>query len=950
MANGLTAAEFIDKWRAVTLNERAVSQSHFNDLCALLDEPTPVAADPDGEWYCFERGARKDSGGGGWADVWKRGHFAWEYKTQGKDLDAAFQQLRQYALALENPPLLIVSDTRRFRIHTNWTNSVSTVHEFTLYELDDPGTRNLLKWAFSDPERLRPEQTRQALTEQAAATFAELAQGLREGGHDPQTVAHFVNRLVFCMFAEDVGLLPDQMFRRMLDQARLRPERFAGMARSLFAAMQDGGAVGFEEVAWFNGGLFDDDTALPLDRPQVNAVREAAGLDWSEIDPSILGTLFERGLDPDKRSQLGAHYTDHDKIMQIVEPVIVRPWLAKWAAAKERLSDQLDRAEKAKTTQAASSRRQEASKQLREFLERLAEFRVLDPACGSGNFLYLALHALKDLEHRVRVEAQTLGLQPLFPAVGPANVKGIELNPYAAELARVSVWIGEIQWMRRHGFREDRDPILKPLDTIECRDAVLTADGKEPAWPDADVVIGNPPFLGNRRMRRILGDADTDALPQIYADWVGGRPDLVCYWFAKAGRLVVGRKVQRVGLVATNSIRESTNRFVLDRIVEKSVIYEAWSDEPWIVDGANVRVSLICFARKDAGLAARLDGLDTPHINADLTGGTLDLTKASALVENKGIAFQGNIKRGPFDIPGDLARDWLQLPANPNGRPNSDVLRPSANAMDLTRRPRGKWIIDFGDEMSEAEAALYEAPFTYALEHVRPIRQRNRERSSREFWFRHWNPRPAMRAALDGLPRYIATPRVAKHRLFVWSDARICPDTRVVVIARDDDTTLGILHSRFHEAWSLRLGSRHGGERPTYNQSATFQTFPFPEGLTPDTPAADYANDPRALAIAEAARRLVTLRDRWLNPPEWVEWVEEPVPGYPKRPVPTAAAPLRELGRRTLTNLYNERPQWLVDAHAELDAAVAGAYGWAPDISADNILQELLTLNLRRRN
>ena len=280
-------------------------------------------------------------------------------RPQGKDLDAAFQQLRQYALALENPPLLIVSDTRRFRIHTNWTNSVSTVHEFTLYELDDPATRNLLKWAFSDPERLRPEQTRQALTEQAAATFAELAQGLREGGHDPQTVAHFVNRLVFCMFAEDVGLLPDQMFRRMLDQARLRPEEFAGYASELFGAMhRQGGRVGFEEVAWFNGGLFDDDTALPLDRPQVNAVREAAGLDWSEIDPSILGTLFERGLDPDKRSQLGAHYTDRDKIMQIVEPVIVRPWLAEWAATKEKLSDLLDRAGKAKTTQAASRRRQ----------------------------------------------------------------------------------------------------------------------------------------------------------------------------------------------------------------------------------------------------------------------------------------------------------------------------------------------------------------------------------------------------------------------------------------------------------------------------------------------------------------------------------------------------------------------------------------------------------------
>ena len=947
----MTAAEFIDKWRKVTQTEKAVSQSHFIDVCRLLGERTPVEADPEGDEFCFERGAAKDSGGDGWADVWKRGCFAWEYKSQGKDLDAAFQQLRQYALALENPPLLIVSDMRDFRIHTNWTNSVSQVHKFTLYELDDPGTRNLLKWAFSEPERLRPEQTRQALTEQAAATFAEVAKGLREQDLDPQTVAHFVNRLVFCMFAEDVGLLPDQMFRRMLDQARLRPEEFAGYASELFGAMhRQGGRVGFEEVAWFNGGLFDDDTALPLDRPQVNAVREAAGLDWSEIDPSILGTLFERGLDPDKRSQLGAHYTDRDKIMQIVEPVIERPWLAEWAATKEKLSALLNRAEKAKTTLTASHRRQDASKQLREFLDRLAAFRVLDPACGSGNFLYLALHALKDLEHRVRVEAQTLGLQPPFPAVGPANVKGIELNPYAAELARVSVWIGEIQWMRRHGFREDRDPILKPLDTIECRDAVLTADGKEPEWPEADVVIGNPPFLGNRRMRRELGDADADALPAVYADWVGGRPDLVCYWFAKAGRLVAEGRVQRVGLVATNSIRDGTNRFVLDRILEQGAIFDAWSDEPWIVEGADVRVSLICFAGSDAGLTVRLDGEDSSRINADLTAGSLDFTRVAPLRMNSGVAFQGDIKRGPFDIPGDLAREWLRLPANPNGRPNADVLKPWTNAMDLTRRPRGKWIVDFGDEMSEADAALYEAPFTYALEHVRPFRQRNREKSSREFWFRHWNPRPAMWAALDGLPRYIATPRVAKHRLFAWSDARICPDTRLVVIARDDDTTFGILHSRFHEAWSLKLCSWHGvGNDPTYNPTTIFQTFPFPEGLTPDTPAAEYADDPRAIAIAEAARRLVELRDRWLNPPEWVDWTDEPAPNYPKRPVPTPAAPLQQLKRRTLTILYNDKPQWLLNAHAELDAAVAAAYGWTAEITDDDALHELLRLNLRAR-
>ena len=950
MASGLTPAAFIDKWRAVTLNERAVSQSHFNDLCALLDEPTPIEADPEGDWYCFERGARKDSGGGGWADVWKRGHFAWEYKSQGKDLDAAFQQLRQYALALENPPLLIVSDMRNFRIHTNWTNSVSTVHEFTIYDLDDSDIRNKLKWAFSDPERLRPEQTRQALTEQAAATFAELAQGLRDGGHEPQVVAHFVNRLVFCMFAEDVGLLPDQMFRRMLDQARLRPEEFAGYASELFGAMhRQGGRVGFEEVAWFNGGLFDDDTALPLDRPQVNAVREAAGLDWSEIDPSILGTLFERGLDPDKRSQLGAHYTDRDKIMQIVEPVIVRPWLAEWAATKDELSNLLDRASKATSPQAESRWRQRAERQLREFLERLAEFRVLDPACGSGNFLYLALHALKDLEHRIRVEAQTLGLQPPFPSVGPANVKGIELNPYAAELARVSTWIGEIQWMRRHGFREDRDPILKPLDTIECRDAVLTDAGQEPEWPAADVVIGNPPFLGGKLLIRGLGDNYTADLRSAYKESLPAFADLVCYWFHKAGQLVGNGHVARAGLVGTNSIRGGRNREVLDRIVKESMIFEAWSDEPWVVDGAAVRVSLVCFGTKDSKLPVRLDGNDAARINADLTAGIVDLTQAGRLAQNRDISFVGDQKSGPFDTPGDLAREWLRLPANPHGRPNADVLRPWVNGMDLTRRPRDKWIIDFGDSMSDTDAALYEPPFAHAVKHVRPVRQKNKLKDMRNFWWRHWRPRPAMWQALDGLSRYILTPRVAKHRLFVWSHPRVCPDSAVIAIARDDDTTFGILHSRFHELWSLRLGTWLGaGNDPRYTPTTTFETFPFPEGLTPDIPAAEYANDPQAIAIAKAARRLVELRDRWLNPPEWVEWVDEPVAGYPKRPVPTAAAPLRELNRRTLTNLYNQRPQWLADAHATLDAAVATAYGWTKHIPTDDATTALLNLNLQR--
>ena len=285
----MTPNEFIAKWRASELKESSAAQEHFIDLCRLLGEPTPAEADPTGEHYCFERGATKDTGGGGWADVWKRHHFAWEYKGKHANLDAAFAQLRQYVLALENPPLLIVCDMTRFRIRTNWTNSVSETHAFTIYDLVDAAPRNKLKWALSDPERLRPGETRQALTERAAAAFADLAHGLRERGHDPQAVAHFVNRLVFCMFAEDMGLLPDRLFSRMLDQARRRPSTFADLAGSLFGTMAAGGLVGFEEVAWFNGGLFDDDAALPLDPEGISIVRKAAALDWSEIDPSISG-------------------------------------------------------------------------------------------------------------------------------------------------------------------------------------------------------------------------------------------------------------------------------------------------------------------------------------------------------------------------------------------------------------------------------------------------------------------------------------------------------------------------------------------------------------------------------------------------------------------------------------------------------------------------------------
>ncbi|NCU11625.1 MAG: class I SAM-dependent DNA methyltransferase, partial [Sphingomonadaceae bacterium] len=585
------------------------------------------------------------------------------------------------------------------------------------------------------------------------------------------------------------------------------------------------------------------------------------------------------------------------------------------------------------------------------FIERLVNFRVLDPACGSGNFLYVALRALKDIEHRANLDAEALGLPRGFPRVGPECVLGIELNPYAAELARVSVWIGEIQWMRRNGFDAAKSPILRNLDTIECRDAVLDeATGERARWPDADVVVGNPPFLGNKKMIAELGEDYTRALRKAWPQVPGG-VDLVCYWFAGAWDRMVAGKLTRAGLVSTNSIRSGANREVLKPIVENGRIFEAWSDEDWTVEGAAVRVSMVCFDSVPGG-GGLLDGQSVTAIYADLeeARGGVDLTSASRLPANRGNAFQGPVKVGPFDVDGEMARKWLVGPTNPNGRRNVDVVRPLLNGMDITRRPSDRWIVDFGS-LPEVEASAYEWPFEYVLLNVKPLRDENRRERRRQFWWQHGETVPGIKRAVQGINRAIFTPRVAKYRLFVWAGSVVVPDSRVVIVARDDDTAFGILHSRFHELWSLALGGWHGvGNDPQYTPSLGFETFPFPEGLTPDIPAADYADDPRAQAIAKAAARLNELRENWLNPPDLVVREPEVVPGYPDRILPKDDAAAKELAKRTLTNLYNARPTWLDHAHRALDEAVADAYGWGDDFRSgvlvdDEVLARLFKLN-----
>ena len=938
----MTPAQLIAKWKNNPLSERAGSQPFFLDLCSMLGVDPPN--DPDS--YCFERGATRTGAGHGWADVWKRGHFGWENKGPGGDLSGALRQLMTYALALDNPPLLVVSNREITQIHTHFTGTPSETYTIRLEDVGTPENLQRLRWLFTDPEKFRPGRTVLDITKDAAGRFADIAQSMTERGHDPAKVAHFLIQSLFCMFAEDIGLLPKKLFERVIAKRQGDPAKLAVSMAEMFQAMRTGGDFLLEDIAYFNGGLFEHVEVLELVPGEIEALLAASRMDWSAIEPSILGTLFERGLDPKIRAPLGANYTDPGTIMKLVRPVVAEPLEREWEVAKAKIGPLVEKhLAGGKGSQRAG---QEAQALFLGYLERLRNFRVLDPACGSGNFLYLALRALKDLEHRANLDAEALGLhRQLTIETSPDNVRGIEINAYAAELARVTVWIGEIQWMLKHGYDCRRNPILARLDHIENRDALLNEDGSEAEWPAVDVIVGNPPFLGTKKQWGELGRAYTDRLRAAYADRVPGFADLVLYWFEKSRAQIGTKKCHAAGLVATNSIRGGANRKVLDRIAATTRIFEAWADEDWINEGAAVRVSLVCFGNSD--VPARLEGAITELVNPDLTSGAA-VSSAAKLPENTGCAFVGTVKAGPFDIPGDIARTWLGYP-NPNGRPNSDVLRPWANGMDVTRRASDTWIIDFGVAMPEEEAALYEIPFA----HVQHAVQGQRNASTKDTKYKRWwlmaRPIPAMRKALLAIPRFIATPVVAKFRLFVWMDARILADHQLIAIARADDITFGVLHSRFHELWALRLGTSLE-DRPRYTPTTTFETFPFPAGITPADTAVGAPTGPQSEAIAAAARRLNALRENWLNPTEWVERILEVVPGFPDRIIPKSGHEA-ELKKRTLTNLYNLRPAWLDSAHKALDAAVAAAYGWTdytPDMPDDEILRRLLALNLERTN
>lgn len=942
----LTVADFVHRWKINSQSERAGAQSHFLDLCDLLGQPHPAAADSTGERFAFEKYVGKARGGKGYADVWLRECFAWEYKGKHKNLEKAYQQLNDYREELGNPPLLVVCDLERFEVHTNFTATRKRVYAFTLDDLNRNHVTaacplpplDVLRALFDNYNVLRPEYTDAQVTQEAARLFSRLAERLelenRNLGASRAEVAHFLMRLLFCLFADSIGLLPDRVFRTLAQSDdRFRPRMFLRKLKLLFEAMSEKeGIFGAHSIKYFNGGLFDSASTILLDEGDLGILFEVSkNYDWSHIAPAIFGTLFERSLDPARRSLIGAHYTSEEDILLLIEPVLVRPLQQRWEAAKQRVLEALalERTEEAARDSRQARLRVDhpSEKLLGAWIDELTQVRVLDPACGSGNFLYVALRRMLDLWLEARQFAAEQGISLVVSKmVSPTQLFGIETEFYAHELASIVVWIGFLQWKHEHAIQEDREPILEKLSNIEHGDAILRYDAEgnpcEPDWPKADFIVGNPPFLGGSRVRRELGDVYVTDLFSVYKDRLSGFSDLVCYWFERARVELSRGRTHRVGLLATQSIRGGANRQALQRIEQTGSIFMAWRDRQWLLDGAVVHISFVAF--DDGSETDRvLDGAPVARINSNLTANA-DTTTAEALLENAKLWAYGSQSKGSFDITEEVSRKLLAS-VSPFGRDYSKVVLRSFNGGQLLDA-ESRWVIDFGEDMTEPEASFYEAPFEYVKQVVKPERESRREKRQKTHWWLHARPSPKYREILRKQQRYIATAATSKHRVFVWLGPDVLVDHAIIVFARDDDYFFGTLQSSAHEIWSRAKGTqvREAESGFRYTPSSTFETFPLP--WPPGTEPSE-GDDPRVKAIADAARSLVHLRDAWLNPP--------------------GIAP-EELKNRTLTNLYNQRPEWLSNAHRTLDEAVFAAYGWPSSLPKEEILARLLALNHER--
>ncbi|MCH7228079.1 class I SAM-dependent DNA methyltransferase [Haloferula sp. A504] len=1050
---------FITRWENSGAAERANYQMFLSELCDILEvqRPDPTSPDPERNLYVFDRAITRVNPDGtattNYIDLYKARHLVCETKqgTSADDtaapaktghgrrgsaafdqaLERAYHQGRDYITHLPaahgRPPFLIVCDVgHSLDLYAEFTCTGGRYerfpdprhHRILLADLRRPEIRERLRLVFTDPHALDPSKRAAEVTRDIASRLARLARALEAAGHDPQIIAGFLQRCLFTMFAEDIGLLPADGFRDLLEKLKSDPSAFPVHVQALWKEMATGTAsslVLFQEIAHFNGGLFESTTALPLDATQLDMLADAAASDWSEVEPSIFGTLLTRALDPRERHKLGAEYTPRAYVERLIRPVILDPLREQWeatriAAAKlhadagrlEARAAGLDAEVKSlgltdaakKAAAAAAKARAEARKADAEALALVTDFhrhlcalRVLDPACGTANFLYVTLEHLKRLEAEVLELVTALGGDATFEMseykVRPEQFLGLELSPNAVAIAQLVLWIGYFQWQRKTTGKADTGdrPLLPKTPSIRRQDAVLAYDERIPRrdpdsgeiltiwdghttrphpvtgrevpdesarsvlfdyvnprraeWPQADYIVGNPPFIGASRMREALGDGYTEALRKA---WKGGVPesaDLVMFWWCKAAAETAQGLCKRFGFITTNSIHQTFNRRVIEPFLAhaKTPIHLAYAipDHPWIdsADGAAVRIAMTVAAPGKAEGVLEKVTAERPmeHGEVDVTlirsGGILapnlqigaDLTSCVSLQANSKLSCPGVKLHGSGFIVTNEEATQLGLGSIPGIEKH---LKGYRNGKDLTNRPRGVRVIDlFGltDEQARSECpTLYQ----HVLTHVKPERDQNNRDTYRINWWIFGEPRRDFRPALANLPRYIATVETSKHRFFTFLDRSILPDNMLVAIASDDAFHLGVLSSTIHVTWALAAGGRLGmGNDPRYNKSRCFDPFPFP----------DLSEGPLKQRIRDLGERLDAHRKRQ----------QELHPGLTLTGIYNVLEKLRA-GEALTDKERKIHDQGLVtllrQLHDELDAAVLEAYGWS-DLAAE---------------
>ena len=990
--------ELAVRWTDVGAAERANYQLYLIELCSAIgvEGPRPAAVGgrvAEGIAYQFEFPVQTTTRDGtvstNFIDLYKSGCFALEAKdavdgsSTARLLTKAFGQVANYAKDLsERPPYIIVLDVgKSMIIWDRWSGSYGGFHLGQRIDLralaENAEHVALLRDIWNDPTVRDPRRYAQAITVESAGLLAELASTLEARGHDPERVARFLIRCVFSMFAEDVKLLPDKAFTRLLDAVMPSgPDAFVQAAHTLWRAMDSGEMFGYHRLLRFNGHFFAQAEALPLERAEVELLRRASTADWSAVEPSIFGTLLVRALSAEERHRLGAEYTPRAFIERLVRPTVEEPVRERWTAVQAEVMQLRERG-RAVDVRLAVTR-------LTEFHAWLRGLQILDPACGSGNFLYVTMHALKRVEVELfRLLAETQGgqLGVRLAEIDPSQFHGIEVKAWAREIAELTLWIGFYQfWRQQHGDVQPDEPLLRDTGTLEHRDAVLAWDSirhvpekdrldptprivhpvtgqlvpdptkklkyyeyvgaRQAEWPQADFIVGNPPYLGSKRMMTVLGDGYVDALRRVWTD-VPDSADFVMHWWLRGAEALLGGRTIRAGFITTQSITQAQNRKLIALARSRGVrVTWAIADHAWCdaSEGAEVRVTMTVLALQppqahlitvantryitDEEPPAILSDLVVDALNDDLSAHA-DVARATgqALLSNSALMSFGFMLNGPgFILDSDEADRLRDLEQTHAG-----IVRPYRNGRDLAQRSRGAFVIDFGLR-TEDEARAFPLLFDIVRSRVKPSRDAARRPGVRDRWWRFAEARPGLRSALAGVERYIGTVETSVHRFFVFLPREIAPDHMVIALASNDAFHLGVLSSKVHVAWVLAAGGLLE-DKPRYNKRVCFDPFPFP-----DPPPALRAQIATLAESLDAHRKSAIDRDVRVTMTGMYNVVAKLRTNEPLTPKERAIHEITACGV-------------LRDMHDELDALVAQAYGWPWHMPDTEILERLVALH-----